>query len=148
MARAYLLALAILCWQVSAPSGSPASQSEAPPPVNFGRPVVAELDEDGRQRAAIILDSYAFEPDHVVVRVGIPVELTLTSVTIITPHNFILKEPAAGMTVDQHVGAGDTVTVRFVPTQPGTFAFYCDKKLLFFRSHREKGMEGLLEVQE
>ena len=25
--------------------------------------------------------------------------------------------------------------------------FYCDKKLLFFKSHREKGMEGVLKVQ-
>ena len=24
----------------------------------------------------------------------------------------------------------------------------CDKKLLFFKSHREKGMEGIIEFQE
>jgi plastocyanin len=93
------------------------------------------------------MDSYAYRPNHLVVRAGQPVELTLTSVTILTPHNFVLKEPAAGLSVEQDVGAGKTATVRFTPTQPGVFAFYCDKKLLFFASHREKGMEGRLEVR-
>jgi plastocyanin len=50
--------------------------------------------------------------------------------------------------VDQDVGDGKSATVRFTPTHPGTFVFYCDKKLLFFKSHREKGMEGRLEVRE
>jgi len=27
------------------------------------------------------------------------------------------------------------------------FAFYCDKRLLFFKSHHEKGMEGRLDVR-
>ncbi len=148
MARAYLPALAILCCQMSIPSAGMGSESLSRPAGSFGPPVVAELDEDGRQRAAITLDSYSFTPDYVVVRVGTPVELTLTSVTFLTPHNFILKDPAAGLNVDQHVGAGDTVTVRFTPVHPGTFTFYCDKKLLFFASHREKGMEGRLEVHE
>jgi hypothetical protein len=29
----------------------------------------------------------------------------------------------------------------------GTFPFYCDKKLLFFKSHHERGQEGHLEVR-
>jgi plastocyanin len=75
------------------------------------------------------------------------VELTLRSETTFTPHNFVHKEPQAGMSVNQEIGAGDTVKVRFTPTKPGTYAFYCDKKLLFFKSHREKGMEGTLTVE-
>jgi hypothetical protein len=39
------------------------------------------------------------------------------------------------------------VTVKFTPAVAGTFAIYCDKKLLFFKSHREKGQEGTLEVR-
>jgi heme/copper-type cytochrome/quinol oxidase subunit 2 len=93
------------------------------------------------------LDSYSYSPNHLIVHAGKPVELTLTSETTITPHNFVLKEPAAGLTVEQDVGAGKSMTVRFTPAQPGTFVFYCDKKLLFFKSHREKGMEGRLEVR-
>lgn len=108
-----------------------------------GEPLTLEPGTDGVQRATITLDSYSYSPDHVIVQAGKPVELTLTSVTTITPHNFIIKELA----VEQDVGAGKTVTVRFTPIQPGAYLFYCDKKLLFLPSHREKGMEGRLEVR-
>jgi plastocyanin len=104
-------------------------------------------DTDGVQRATVILDSYSYSPNHLIVQKGKPVELTLHSVTFLTPHNFILKEPAAGLSVDEDTPAGKDKIVRFTPTQPGTYPFYCDKKLLFFKSHRDKGMEGLLEVR-
>lgn len=110
-------------------------------------PAVIAPGQDGVQRATLTLDSYSYAPNHLVVHAGKPVELTLTSVTSITPHNFVLKEPGAGLQVEQEVGAGKTVVIRFTPTQAGLFVFYCDKKLLFFASHREKGMEGKLEVR-
>lgn len=112
-----------------------------------GTPVEVEIAPDGVQRVSITMDSYSYLPNHLVVRAGQPVELILTSVTILTPHNFVLKEPVAGLSVAQDVGAGKTAVVRFTPTVPGVFTFYCDKKLLFFASHREKGMEGRLEVR-
>jgi plastocyanin len=80
--------------------------------------------------------------------VGHPVELTLKSVTIIVPHNFVIKAPELGIEVSQEVPAGKTVTVQFTPTVAGKTEFYCDKKLLFFKSHKEKGMVGTLEVRE
>jgi heme/copper-type cytochrome/quinol oxidase subunit 2 len=95
----------------------------------------------------MIVDSYFYKPDHLVVRQGRPVEVTLVSQTVLVPHNFVIKEPVAGMDVNQDVPAGGTVKVRFTPTQAGDYHFYCDKKLLFFKSHREKGMEGTLTVQ-
>ena len=109
--------------------------------------MVATIGEDGIQRATITLDSYSYAPRHLIVQAGKPVELTLTSVTILTPHNFVLKDPAAGLDINQDVSAGKTSRVQFTPVQPGRFTIYCDKKLLFFQSHREKGMEGLLEVR-
>lgn len=110
-------------------------------------PVVVQADPDGVQRATITLDSYSYAPNNLIVQSGKPVELTLTSVTTLTPHNFVLKDPAAGLDIEKDVGAGKSLTVRFTPTQSGTVTFYCDKKLLFFKSHREKGMEGRLEVK-
>jgi heme/copper-type cytochrome/quinol oxidase subunit 2 len=104
-------------------------------------------DTDGVQRATIILDSYSYSPNHLIVQKDKPVELTLHSVTFMTPHNFVLKEPAAGLSIEEDVPAGKDKIVRFTPTQPGTYPFICDKKLLFFKSHREKGMEGQLEVR-
>ena len=111
-------------------------------------PFVVPVGDDSVQRATITLDSYSYTPDYLVVQVGKPVELKLTSITFITPHNFILNDPAAGFTLEQDIRAGKSVTVRFTPTQTGVFMYYCDKKLLFIANHREKGMEGRLEVRQ
>jgi heme/copper-type cytochrome/quinol oxidase subunit 2 len=114
---------------------------------SLGPPVVVPIAADGVQRATIILDSYSYDPGHLIVEKGKPVELTLTSVTLFTPHNFIIKEPAASLTVEQDVGAGKTVLLKFMPTQAGVFTIYCDKRLWPLPSHRDKGMEGKLEVR-
>jgi len=63
------------------------------------------------------------------------------------PHNFVLKAPEAGMDVTADLGK-EPQTIRFTPTKVGEYPFYCDKKLLFFESHREKGMKGILKVEE
>lgn len=110
-------------------------------------PVTAEMGADGVQRATIILDSYSYAPNHLIVQAGKPVELTLTRATLFTPHNFLLKEPDAGINIEEDVGHSEPTTVRFTPTKPGIYTFYCDRKLLFFPSHREEGMEGKLEVR-
>ncbi|TKS60281.1 MAG: hypothetical protein EWM72_01507 [Nitrospira sp.] len=110
-------------------------------------PSVVPVVSDGVQRATVILDSYSYAPNHLVVEAGKPVELTLTSITLITPHNFIIKDPAGSLSVEQDVGAGKTVTIKFTPTQPGIFPIYCDKRLWPMPSHRDKGMEGKLEVR-
>lgn len=111
-------------------------------------PLQVPVDQlDGIQRATIILDSYSYTPNHLIIQAGKPVELLLTSITTITPHNFILKDEAAGLSIERDVASGRTVTVQFTAKKPGTYTFYCDKKLLFFPSHQEKGMEGKLEVR-
>jgi heme/copper-type cytochrome/quinol oxidase subunit 2 len=112
-----------------------------------GPPAVIPVAAEGVQRATVTLDSYSYTPNHLIVEVGKPVELTLTSVTIIIPHNFIIKDPAGSLSVEQDVSAGKTVTIKFTPTQPGTFPIYCDKRLWPMPSHRDKGMEGKLEVR-
>lgn len=118
--------------------------AEPPAP---GPPFVVPVAADGVQRATVILDSYSYQPDHLIVEKGKPVELTLTSVTTIIPHNFIIKDPAGSLTVEHDVSAGKTVVVKFTPTQSGTFPIYCDKRLWPLPSHRDKGMEGKLEVR-
>lgn len=128
--------LALVCTPVSAVESFEAST-----------PVIVPLDSDGVQRATIVVDSYSYTPSHLQVEVGKPVELILDSVTIITPHNFVLKEPGAGLMLEHDVPTGKGTIIRFTPTQRGLFKFYCDKKLLFFKSHRDKGMEGLLDVR-
>jgi plastocyanin len=110
--------------------------------------MMAAVSSDGLQRVAIVVDSYSYTPDHLIVKRGVPVELTLTSVTWLVPHNFVVNDPDSGLKINQEVPAGKSVTIRFTPEQVGQFKYFCDKKLLFFPSHEEKGMRGTLEVRE
>ena len=116
-------------------------------PSQSGPPMMIPMSADGVQRATITLDSYSYSPNHLIVEARKPVELTLTSVTTLIPHNFLIQDPASGLSIEQDVGAGKTVTITFTPTQIGTFPIYCDKRLWPLPSHRDKGMEGKLEVR-
>jgi heme/copper-type cytochrome/quinol oxidase subunit 2 len=116
-------------------------------PASMGPPFTVPTDSDGVQRTTVILDSYSYEPAHLVVEKGKPVELTLKSVTILTPHNFIIKDPSGSLSVEQDVSAGKTTVLKFTPMHAGTFPIYCDKRLWPLPSHRDKGMEGKLEVR-
>lgn len=133
----------VLLWSVAVPTLATAIDQAPQVP-----PLAVPVDQlDGIQRATVILDSYSYTPNHLIVQSGKTVEFLLTSITTLTPHNFVLKNEAAGVSIERDVGAGRTVTVQFTPTKPGIYTFYCDKKLLFLPSHREKGMEGTLEVR-
>ena len=112
-----------------------------------GPPIVVSISPDGVQRATVILDSYSYSPNHLIVESGKPVELTLMSRTTFIPHNFVMQELSAGLSIEQDVGAGKTIIAKLAPTQPGLFPFFCDKRLWPMPSHRDKGMEGLLEVR-
>jgi plastocyanin len=127
-----LLVTALLCLATTAPARG-------------DEPVTLAVDADGVQRAAIVLDSYSFTPSHLVVAVGKPVELTLTKEGF-APHNFVIDDPVSGLSIKKDVG-GDPVRVSFTPTRTGSFAIYCSKKVPFAKTHRQKGMEGVLEVR-
>jgi heme/copper-type cytochrome/quinol oxidase subunit 2 len=124
-----------------------AAWSQAGESLQPGPPLIVPLGENGVQRATVTLDSYSYAPSHLIVASGKPVELTLTSVTTITPHNFIIKDPTGGLDIEQDVGAGKTAMVKFTPSRTGIFTIYCDKRLWPLPSHRDKGMEGTLEVK-
>ena len=139
-----LLHILATVWLLLAVSGTTLHAGE---PTQSSSSMVIPVAADGVQRATVTLDSYSYSPNHLIVEAGKPVELTLISVTTITPHNFIIKDPAGSLSVEQDVSAGKTVIVKFTPTQPGTFPIYCDKRLWPLPSHRDKGMEGKLEVR-
>ncbi len=120
---------------------------DAAEPSQSNPPLLVPVSTDGAQRATVTLDSYSYTPNHLIVEAGKPVVLTLTSVTTIIPHNFIIKDQAGNLSVEQDLSAGKTVIITFTPTQPGIFPIYCDKRLWPFPSHRDKGMEGKLEVR-
>jgi plastocyanin len=108
-------------------------------------PVHATIGDDGVQRVEIAGGSYYFEPAHIVVRVGMPVELTLRYRSGFVAHDFRLDAPEAGIDVHEEL-THQAATVRFTPTQTGSFTFYCSKDPPLLGSHRDRDMEGTLEV--
>lgn len=102
---------------------------------------------DGVQHVRIEGGSYFFKPNRVIVRVNVPVELTVSVEAGLIPHTLVIQSPEAGIIVDQSLSS-DARVISFTPTAVGKYHFYCKNKLLFFKSHREKGMEGVLDVVE
>ena len=95
----------------------------------------------------VSLDSYTITPDHIVVKVNQPVTLKVTNKATFIPHNLIIKAPEAGIDVKVEVRAGKSGEATFTPTKAGTYEMLCDKKPPIFKSHKDKGMHGVLVVE-
>lgn len=106
---------------------------------------VATLGDDGVQRVDVIGGSYFYKPNHIVLKVNVPVELKVSKESGFIPHDIVAKSPEAGIDFQEELSSTPK-TIKFTPTKVGTYPFYCSKKVLFFESHREKGMEGVFEV--
>jgi plastocyanin domain-containing protein len=109
------------------------------------QPSAVKPDADGVQRIRLVSGSYFFKPERIVVKANVPVELLVSRESGITPHNLVIRAPEAGVMVDEEL-ATDPKKIAFTPTKAGKYPFYCSKKLPFMAGHREKGMEGVLEV--
>ena len=106
---------------------------------------VVPVDKDGVQRVDIVGGSYFFKPKHIVVKVNIPVELKVSKESGLAPHNIVAKSPEAGIEFQESMSSTPK-TIKFTPTKVGKYPIYCTKKAPFSKTHREKGMEGLIEV--
>jgi len=107
----------------------------------------AAIGDDGVQRAVITGGDYYFKPKWIVLKLNVPAELTAEKEPGFVPHNILMDSPEAGMAFDVDLKK-EGKAITFTPTKKGTYLFYCTRKLLFFKSHREKGMEGVIEVVE
>ena len=125
------------------------SLAEAPSPMLAGGEEVyrAFIAPDGIQHVALMGGNYFFRPNHIIVRANVPVELGVSLERGLVPHSLVIRAPEAGIAVDEKLST-EVKAIRFTPTATGHYAFYCKNKLLFLKSHREKGMEGMLEVVE
>ena len=108
---------------------------------------LATVDKDGVQRIEMLAGEYFFDPNYIIVKVNIPVEIEIKKEPYIIPHAFVIKAPDAGMDIHESLSS-DPRIIKFTPTKTGKYLFYCDKKFLFSESHREKGMEGTIEVTD
>lgn len=128
----------LLVLVISFTAGRVAAQSE-------NEPYRTTIGSDGVQHVNILAGDYFFRPRHIIVKVNTPVMLVVRVEQGVIPHGLILKAPKANISIDEDLSR-ESQTFTFTPTAPGKYAFYCPKKLLFFKSHREHGMEGVLEV--
>jgi plastocyanin len=108
---------------------------------------VAVIGDDGVQRVEITGGSYYFDPNDIVVKVNVPVELRVKKAGGSTPHSIALKAPEAGIDFSVSLGK-EPKSIKFTPTKVGTYPFWCTKKLPFLKSHKDHGMTGVLEVVE
>ena len=109
---------------------------------------VATMGADGVQRVEVVGASYYFNPNVIIVKVNVPVELTVKKAGGSTPHSIFLKAPEAGIDFDVNLGK-EPKTIKFTPTKVGKYEFWCTKRApLSKKSHKERGMTGVLEVVE
>jgi plastocyanin len=109
--------------------------------------IVAAVDTDGVQRVEVLGGEYFFDPNYIVVKVNQPVELKVKKTGGFTPHDIVVKAPDAGINFAESLSTEPKV-IKFTPTRVGKYPMYCDKKLPFVKSHRERGMDGMIEVVE
>lgn len=106
------------------------------------REVTAEVGADQVQHVTVTAHSFYFDPNRIVVKRGIPVELTVKNGALFVPHDFSCEAGEAGIAADARVGMfHGRKTVRFTPTQTGEFPFHCDVD-----GHAKKGMTGTIVV--
>jgi plastocyanin domain-containing protein len=109
--------------------------------------VEVPIGEDGVQRLEVVGGKYYFDPNVIVVKVNVPVELVVKRTRALFGHNIVLNEPDAGIDFEQALGT-KPVSIAFTPTKVGKYTFLCSHKIPFSKSHLERGMFGYLEVVE
>lgn len=109
--------------------------------------VVAAVGADGVQRVEMQAGGYYFDPNHITVKKDVPVELVVKRESGMTPHDIVLKAPEAGIDFSVDLSTEPKV-IKFTPTKAGTYEFICEKRFLFFKSHKDRGMHGVLVVVE
>jgi len=109
-------------------------------------PQPARMDADGVQRVALVGGSYFFHPAHILVRADRPLEITLTQEPGLIPHRFVLEGPDGQRLADVSLDT-EAKTVRLT-LKAGDYVFHCPNRLFHLKSHRERGMAGVLQVRE
>ena len=103
-------------------------------------------DESDIRVIEVALGGYRFMPQEIQLMADQPAILRLVNTDTVTPHNFSMKTSVGAQDIDVDVLGGESVDVQLAALPAGRYTFYCGKKLLFMKSHREKGMEGSLIV--
>ncbi len=106
--------------------------------------VTATTGSDQLQHVTVTAHSFYFDPNRIVVKRGVPVDLKVKNGGMFVPHDFSCDAAEAGIDVDARVGMFfGSKHVRFTPTKAGEYHFHCDVD-----GHSKKGMMGTLVVTE
>jgi plastocyanin len=101
---------------------------------------------DNIQKVDMLAGSYFFKPNDVIVKVNVPVEISIKKEPGFVSHDIVLHAPEAGIDFKVQLNTEPKV-ITFTPTKVGKYEFYCSKRFLFW-THRAKGMWGTLEVTD
>jgi plastocyanin len=121
------------------------SAGEKPPAQQQAKAQVLKVDPDGVQRVTVLAGSYFFKPNHIIVKADTPVEILASREAGLAPHDLVIQAPDGAALVQQDL-ATEPRKIAFTPRKPGKYPMYCSKKPPLMASHRERGMEGILEV--
>ena len=92
-------------------------------------PVILIPGQDGVQRIKIVLGSYFYSPNEIIIQANKPVLIELENQSFLTPHNFVIGDPEMSMHHEINVSPGDTVSLRLLLASPGRYTFYCNKQI-------------------
>ena len=105
----------------------------------------ASVNAGGVQVVEMVAGGYYFDPNVVIVKVNVPVEVRVRKKPGMVPHDITIDAADAGVHVKEDLGS-DVKSIRFTFTKTGEYAFYCSQKPFLLQSHREHGMEGKFQV--
>jgi plastocyanin len=126
-------------------AGCQSAGEQKPLAQELGKAQVLKVDQDGVQRVTVLAGSYFFRPNHIIVKADTPVEILASREAGLAPHDLVIQAPDGATLVQQDL-ATEPRKIAFTPRKPGKYPMYCSKKPPLMASHRERGMEGMLEV--
>lgn len=153
-AAAIILSLTLISTAQELKKDEPASQITATAPATPAghdhgsfkeKRFVATVGPDGVQHVEITGGGYFFDPNVIVVKANVPVELSVKKEKGYVPHDIVVKASEAGIDFAVELKEKPQV-IQFTPTRPGTYEMYCSKKVFFMKSHKDRGMDGFIEV--
>lgn len=113
--------------------------AQLPPEAGPATPEVVSA--DGVQRLTVLVSNEnRFSPSQIVVKAGMPIELTLRSIGL-AAHDFTIAD-GVDEPVKIAVDGGGTTTATFTLDRPGTYKFICSVP-----GHADGGMHGEIRAE-
>ena len=105
----------------------------------------ASVGTDGVQRINLQCGPNYFDPHHVIVKVNVPVEISLHSPPNMAPHHFVLDLSKISLSEGNPAGS-TTKQIRFIPKTIGEHPFGCQDNAAHPHAPPEAQKMGLLTV--